>query len=110
VVAAPELVRALDRDHVRGLLDHADHLGIAALVGADPTTRTVREVKAGLAQPNLLLDLGDRARERERVLVAGAQQMEGQPLGRAAADAGQLRQLGDQSLYGRGVDAQRTVP
>jgi hypothetical protein len=103
-------MRALDRDHVRGLLDHADHLGIAALVGADPTARTVGEVEAGLAQSDPFLDLGDRARERERVLVAGAQQMERQPLGRAAANAGQLRQLGDQALYGRGVDAQRTAP
>jgi hypothetical protein len=110
VIAASELVRAFDRDHVRRLLDHADHLRIAALVGADPATRSVREVEAGLAQPDLLLDLGDRARERERLLVAYAEQMERQPLRRAAADTGQLRQLGDQPLYGRGVDAQRMAP
>ena len=32
VVAAAELVRALDRDHVAGLLDDADQRGVAALV------------------------------------------------------------------------------
>ena len=46
VVAAAELVRALDRDHVRGLLDDADQLGVAPLVGADPATRPVGEVEA----------------------------------------------------------------
>jgi hypothetical protein len=102
-------VRALDRDHVGRLLDHADHLRIAAFIGADPATRPVREVEAGLAQPDSLFDLGDRARERERLLVARPEQMERQPLRRTATDPGQFRQLGDQSLYGRGVDAQRTV-
>jgi hypothetical protein len=32
VVTAPKLVRALDRDHVRGLLDHADDLRVSPLV------------------------------------------------------------------------------
>ena len=103
VVAALELVRALDRDHVRGLLDDADQRPVAALIRADPAARTVREVEAHLAQPDPLLDLGDRVGERERLLVAGAQDVKGEPLRRAAADPGQLRQLGDQPLDRRGV-------
>ena len=45
------------------------------------------------------------SRQRERLLVARAEQVEGQPLSGATADAGQLRQLGDQPLYGRCVHA-----
>src|SRR6202042_3635617 len=84
--------------------------GVAALVGAYPATRSVRQVKAGLAQTDPFLDLGDRARERQRLLVARAEQVEREPLSGAATDAGQLRQLGDQPLDGRGVNAQGNAP
>ena len=110
VVAPGELVRALDRDHIRGLLDHADELGIAPLVGADPADRPVREVEARLAQPDPLLDLPDRLGERKRLLVGGAKEVEGQPLGGATADSRELGQLGDQPLDRRGVRAQRGLP
>ena len=42
VVAAAELVRALDRDDVAGLLDDADQRRVAALVEADPAARARR--------------------------------------------------------------------
>ena len=90
VVAAAELVRALDRDHVAGLLDDADQLGVAPLVLADPAARPVGEVEADLAQADPLLDLADRVGERERVLVVGAQDVERQPLGGAPPMPGQL--------------------
>ena len=48
----------------------------------------VGEVEAHLAQADPLLDLADRVGERERVLLAGAQQVEGEPLRGAAADPG----------------------
>ena len=86
-----------------GLLDHADQLGVAPLVGADPAARPVGEVEADLAEADPLLDLADRLGERERVLLAGAQQVEREPLGGAAADPRQLRQLGDQPLNRRRV-------
>ena len=68
VVAAAELVRALDRDDVAGLLDDADQRRVAALVLADAAARALGEVEADLAQPDALLDLADRLGERERVL------------------------------------------
>jgi len=94
VVAAVEFVRSLDRDHVARLFDHADQLGRAALVLADPAAGPDREVEADLALPNLLLDLPDRVRERQRLVLR-------EPLGRALPDAGQARELGDEPVDGR---------
>ena len=104
VVAAAELVHALERDHVGGLLDDADHAGVAPLVLADPAARALGEVEADLAQADALLDLADRVGERGGVLVGGAQDVEGEPLRGAVADPGQLRELGDQPLDRGGVD------
>ena len=42
-------------------------------------------------RPTLLLDLADRVGERQRVLVGGAQDVEGEPLGGPPADPRQLR-------------------
>ena len=103
VVAPAVLVRALDRDDVAGLLDDADEARVAALVLADATARRVGEVEADLAQPDALLDLADRVRERGRVLGRGAQDVKRQPLRRARADPRQLAELGDQPLDRRGV-------
>ena len=60
------------------------------------------EVEADLAQPDPLLDLADRVRQRAGVVIGGAQDVEGEPLRRALADAGQLRELGDEPLNRRG--------
>src|SRR5205814_319369 len=98
VVAAAELVRALDRDQVGGLLHDADHLGIPALVGADAADRSLGEVEADLAAPDALLDLPDRIGQRERLLVAAAQDVKREPLGGPPADARQARELCDQPL------------
>ena len=98
VVAAPVLVRALDRDHVAGLLDDTDQLGVAPLVQADRAPRPLGEVEADLAERDLLLDVADRGGERLGVLAGRAQDVERQPLRRPLADAGQLRELGDEAL------------
>ena len=105
VVAAAVLVRALDRDHVAGLLDDADQRGVAALVLADRAARALGQVEADLAEADPLLDVADRLRERVGVLGRRAQQVEREPLRRAVADAGELAQLGDQALDGRGEQA-----
>src|SRR5829696_3613805 len=94
-------MRALDRDHVAGLLDDAYQPAVATLVEADRAARALGEVEAHLAQRDLLLDVADRVRERVRVLGRGAQDVERQPLRRAVADAGELAQLGDQALERR---------
>ena len=96
-------MRALDRDHVAGLLDHADQPGVAARVLAELAARALGQVEAHLAQADLLGDLADGVGERERLVVVGAQQVERKPLGRPGADARQLAQLGDEPLDRRGV-------
>ena len=79
--------------------------GVAALVLADAAARLVGQVEAHLAQPDALLDLADGVGQRGGVLGVAAQDVEGQALGRALADAGQLAQLGDQPLDGRRIQA-----
>ncbi len=102
VVAAAELVGALDRDHVARLLHDADHLAVAPLVLADPAARADGQVEADLTVADGLLDLADRVRQRQRLLGREPQDVERQPLSRALADSGHARQLGDQAVYRRG--------
>ena len=97
VVEAAVFVGALDRDHVGGLLHHADQRLVAAGVLADLAARPLGEVEADLAEPDLLLHLADRVGEAEGVVVVGAQDVEGESLGGALADARQLGELGDQA-------------
>src|SRR5581483_3661872 len=103
VVEAAVLARALDRDHVGRLLDHADEGSVAARVLADPAARPLGEVEADLAEPDPLLDLADRLGERERLLAGRPQDVEGEPLRRALPDPGQLRELAHEPLDRRGV-------
>jgi hypothetical protein len=96
-------VRALDRDHVAGLLDDADEAGVATLVLADAAARLVGEVEADLAEADALLDLPDRVGQRIGVLGVGAQDVEGEALRGPLPDARQLAELGDEALDGRCV-------
>jgi hypothetical protein len=98
VVEPVELVRALHGDDVAGLLDHADQALVAALVGADAADRLVGEVEADLAKADFLLDLADRVGQGEAFIFGHSEYVEGEPLRGAAADAGQLRELGDQTF------------
>src|SRR5690606_38603569 len=103
VIAPVVLVRALDRDDVAGLLDDADQPRVAPLVLADAAARLVGEVEAHLAQADALLDLPDRVGQRGRLLGRAPQDVERQALGGALPDPGQLAELGDEALDGRGV-------
>src|ERR1700759_1058517 len=98
VVAAGELVGAFDGDDVGGLLDHADELRVAALVGADAAARAVGEVEPDLAQTDPLLDLANGVGQGEGLPVGGAPDVEGGPRLGPAADARKLGQLGDEPL------------
>jgi hypothetical protein len=69
-------VRALDRDHVAGLLDDADQGGVAALVEADRAARPLGPVEADLAEADPLLDVADRVGERVGVVGRRAEQVE----------------------------------
>ena len=53
VVAAVELAGLLDRHDVARLLDHADHRGVAAGVGADVALAALGDVEAARAERDL---------------------------------------------------------
>src|SRR5207244_2968624 len=85
------------------LLHDADQLVVAPRVLADAAAGFVGEVEADLAQTDLLLDLADRIGQRGRVLARRTQDVKGQPLRCAVADARKLRELRDEALDRRGV-------
>jgi hypothetical protein len=101
VVEAAELARPLDGDQIDRLLDHADHRVVAAGVPADRADLVLRQVAALVAEANSLLDLLDRGRERERLVLRPLQEMESEPVGGPRADARQARELADEILHSR---------
>ena len=98
VVAAAELPGPLDRDDVLGLLDDADHREVAAWVPADPALLLLGDVAADRAEPDLVLDLGQRSHQPSNIDRIGGEQVERDPLGALRADAGKPAELVDQVL------------
>ena len=98
VVPAGELVGALDRDDVAGLLDDAEHGGVAPVVEAVAAELALGDVEAPPAPGDPLLRLGDRPGEPVGVLGRGLQEVERDPLRRLRADAGQAAELVDERL------------
>ncbi len=101
-------MRALHRDDVPRLLDDADEREVTPLVQADRAAGLVGEVEADLAETHLRLHLADRVGQAERVLLICSQEVEGEALRGPLPDAGQLAELGDQPLDGRGVQGEAT--
>ena len=62
---------------------------VAAAVEADRADLVLGQVPALAAEADALLHLGDRRRERERLVLRRAEDVEGEPLRRALADARQ---------------------
>ena len=89
VVEAAELARPLDRDQVDRLLDHADHRVVAARIATDRADVVLRQVAALVAEANSLLDLLDRGRERECLVLGSLQQVEREPVSCPRADSRQ---------------------
>ena len=110
VVKAAVLVRPLERDDVDRLLDDADRPVVAARVEADRAGLLLGEVPALAAEAHPLLHLGERSRERERLLGGSLKDVERQALRRALADPGEAGQLGDEVLDGRAVDHASILP
>src|SRR5262249_12044785 len=101
VIAAAELAGALQRDHVHGLLHDAEQRRIAALVSADGAGLRLGDVAANLAILNPGLEFEDRLREAAGVLVAGTEEMEGDPLRRFSSEAREAGELGDERFEER---------
>src|SRR5581483_9901423 len=101
VVEPAELVRPLERHDVDRLLDDADEGVVAPLVEADAAELLLGQVAALAAEADALLDLLERRRERERLLLRPLEDVEGEALRRPRADPGQAGQLRDEVLDGR---------
>ena len=107
VVQPVEAARALDRQDVQRLLDDADRRAVARSVAADAAGVDLRDVLADGAEDCPLLQLDDRLRERDGVVVRDAQQVVGEPLRALRPDAGQLVELFDEPRDGRGAAERR---
>ena len=98
MVAAAELLGALDSDQVAGLLDHADQGGVPPRVLADPAQVALGHVPADPAEVHPGLDLGDGPGQALGVGRFDLEDVEGQPLGALGTDPGQPPELVDQVL------------
>ena len=110
MVQAAVLRCPLERDEVDGLLDDADRRPVAPRVDADGAELLLGEVAALAAEADALLNLADRRRERESLVLRHLEEMEREPLRRAAADPGQARQLRDEVVDGRAEHCRRVLP
>ena len=110
VVAPVELLRLLHRDDVARLLHHAEHGGVAPIVGAQVAQRALGDVEALLAERHAVLRLGDGAGQAERVDLLDLQQVERDPLRGLRADPRKAAELVDELLHRLGVDRHQPAP
>jgi hypothetical protein len=106
VVGALELAGALHGQQVAGVGHHADLAGLALRVAADLTERLSGEVVTALALAHLAAGGQQGVGEGADLVLRLAQQVKGQALGRARADARQPLELLDQAGQGTGIAAQ----
>src|SRR5215469_14356535 len=98
MVAAAELADLLNRRDVLGLLNDADHRGIASRVPADAALLLLGDVAASAAEPHPLEHLEQRGGQPAHVRRVRGQQVEGDALGALRPDARQLAELVDEVL------------
>src|SRR5690625_1860639 len=93
VIAAAELTRALDCDHVFGLFHHANDFFCAFGIGADPALFTFGNVPANFTKSHPPLDLVERFREPRYVLRLGLQNEKSDALSAFGPDSRQPTEL-----------------
>ena len=81
---------------------------VAPCVRADPAELLLGQVAALAAEAHALLHLLDRGCERERFVLAALEDVEGEPLRRARADARQPGELRDE-IVDRGAEHRRSL-
>jgi len=96
MIQGGEIFGFFKRDNVAGLLDDADDRPVAGLAGANGARVGFGNIAAGRARADFFLDDQDRFGQFPRLVRAHLKNMEGQPPGGLATDAGQTRQKGDQ--------------
>jgi hypothetical protein len=93
-------VRALHRDDVRRLLDHADRARIPPGIAADLADLFFGEVETAATKTDAFLGLFEGSGQGKDLLRREAKQVKGQALGRLLADPREPGELVDESLYG----------
>ncbi len=107
MVEPAEVARALDREHVRRLLDDADRRPVAAGRRADGARVRVGHVEADRARRDLVLGRDEGAGQLDDLLAGHFEHERREALGRLAADGRQLRELLDEGLDGLGGQVHR---
>src|SRR5512132_2364635 len=98
VVAALVLTRLFQGHQVGDALHHAQHPLVPPWVGAEAAQCSFGQRETPGAQPHLALHLLECLDQPLGVLRRGAEDVKGQTLGGLFANAGQLGELGDQSI------------
>ena len=94
--------RLLQRHQIARLLDDAEQTSIALRIAADHALVGLRQIITRLAVADIFLYVADRVGQAQGFGFVDPQDVIGEPLGRFAADAGQLGELVDQSADGFG--------
>ena len=99
VVAAGEGTGALNRHDVLGLLDHAQHRRVAALVAADGAQLRLGDVAALLAEAHAGLHRGNRVGQARHIGGVSVQDVKSDALSRLGAHTRQAAELVNEVLY-----------
>src|SRR6267143_3894145 len=100
MIATPVPPRSLDRADIARFLDHAQQRRVATRVAADRARVFIRQIAACRAREDPSADSPDGLRQTLRGLRGLLQQVEREPLGGLAPDAGALGELRHELLDG----------
>jgi hypothetical protein len=89
----------LNRSDIRGLFYDANQALVARGAAAVDARIDIRDIAANRAEVKIRFHLPDGVGEQFSIFVAGAKDMEGQTLGRLAADSRQLLQFFDEPRH-----------
>src|SRR5574337_624786 len=103
VVPSLEAGSLLDSPQVVGLFHHAQRRSVSSRVGANGALLALRDVVADRTALDPLLQLDNGLGQRNRLLLGGFEEVEGQALGGFRANAGKADQLADQPDQGSGI-------
>ena len=97
-----EVLRLFDSGDIGRFFDDADQALVASGAGAVDARVDVGDVVADRTETEIGLDVADGGGERFGIVVAGAENVEGETLRTFGADSGELFQLIDQARHGFG--------
>ena len=99
MVAAGEGTGAFNRHDILGLLDHAQHRRVAALITANRAQLRLGDVAALLAEAHARLHRGNRIGQARHIGSVRIQNVKSDALSRLGAHAGEASELVNEVLY-----------